>query len=140
MNRNSIVLALVLVLTWSSAHAAIFSANSPLNITSIQVLNNTTAIVISANPATLYAIEVANNSATIAYIKVYKQRPPPVAPARRKPVYDPASTIANLGNANGDAYGAGITMCVTTGYADTDTGSPAANAYIVDVHYKRSNL
>ena len=98
------MLALVLVLAWSSAHAAIFSADSPLNITSIQVLNNTTAIVISANPATLYAIEVANNSATIAYIKVYNAATATCGSGTPQARYMiSASTIANLGNANGDA-------------------------------------
>ena len=60
-----------------------FSANSSLLVTSIQVANNTTAIVVSG-PAALYGIQAFNNSSTIAYIKSTTQRRLHADQARRK--------------------------------------------------------
>jgi hypothetical protein len=42
----------------------------------------------------------------------------------------------NVSNINGDAYGLGIVMCITTGIADNDTTAPAASTYIVNVHFR----
>ena len=117
-----------------------FSADSSLLVTSIQVANNTTAIVVSG-PAALYGIQAFNNSSTIAYIKIYNAASATCGSGTPQARYMiPASTAVPpiMENTNGDAYGAGIVVCVTTGYADTDTGAPAANEYIVNVHYKKA--
>jgi hypothetical protein len=42
-----------------------------------------------------------------------------------------------LSTSNGDGYAFGVTLCVTGGIADSDTTVPAANSYIVNVHWKR---
>src|SRR5258708_2553814 len=42
-----------------------------LSVGSSQVANNTTAIVVKASAGQLYGLEVFNNSATIAYVKLY---------------------------------------------------------------------
>lgn len=142
MSHKLIAVILALVGTLTPAHAGgIFSADSQISVSSIQVANNTTAILVSANPATLYGIEVFNNAATIAYVKVYNAASATCGSGTPQARYMiPASTSVSLKNENGGAYGAGITVCVTTGYADTDTTAPTASEYIVDVHYKRSNI
>jgi hypothetical protein len=138
--NRSLIAALLLLATPANA-GSIFSAVSAINVTSIQVLNNVTAIVVSASPATFYGLEVSNNGATIAYVKVYNAASVTCGSGTPQARYMiPATTSVPLKTTNGDAYGAGITVCVTTGYADSDTGAPAANEYIVDVHYKRSNV
>lgn len=129
------------------ASAQKFQADSGISVISTQVANNTTAIIISNQSASLYQIEAFNNGATIAYIKLYNAgsivtgAPAAVTCGSGTPrarYMIPAST----GNpvvipiVNGDAYVYGITMCVTTGYADNDTGSPTASEYIVNIHFK----
>jgi hypothetical protein len=116
----------------------IFQADSKLNVKSIQVANNTNAITVGGFPVTLYGLEAFNSSTTVAYVKVYNSSQVTCGSGTPQARYMiPASTSATLMfNTNGDAYGAGLTICVTTGYADSDTGAPAANEYIVNVHYK----
>lgn len=120
------------------ADQSIFQADSKLDIKSIQVANNTTAIVISGGPVTLYSVEAFNNSTTIAYVKVYNAATVTCGTGTPQARYMiPASASATLmANINGDAYGAGLVVCVTTGYADNDTTAPTASEYIVNLHYK----
>lgn len=122
-----------------------FGADDHISNTSTIVANNTTPIVISANPATVYTVEAFNNGTTLAYIKLYNsttalcgQTSP--APLWRGMIpFGQSSSGGGFGlpNINGDAYPTGVTMCVTTGIADSDTGSPAASTYIVNIHWKR---
>lgn len=102
--------------------------------------NNTTAIVVKASAGQLYKIRATNNSATIAYIKLYD------ATSATAGSGTPVDTIMIPANASGAGivdttdigvpHSTGITYTVTTGIADADTGTPAANAYIVTVFYK----
>jgi hypothetical protein len=143
MIRKLFVASLAIVLGIFPAMAAgIFSADSLLSVASIQVANNTTATVVSAVPATLYEIQAFNNSSTIAYIKIYNAASATCGSGTPQARYMiPASTAVPpvMGNTNGDAYGAGITVCVTTGYAESDTTAPAANEYILNLHYKKAS-
>jgi hypothetical protein len=148
-------LALLLLLYSNLSFAApLFQADGELSVTSTLIANNTTAIVISNRPAALYFVDAYNNGTTLAFIKLYNacgtatsatclqaatcgQTTP--APVDRMMI--PFGTSASGGgfalpNINGDAYGFGIVMCVTTGIADNDTNAPAASTYIVNVHYK----
>lgn len=142
------ILAAVILLGMHSSSRAqgLFAADSKVAVTSTIVANNTTAIVISANPSTVYQVDAFNNATTLAYIKLYNaasgvtcgQTSP--APIWRAMI--PFGTSSSGGgftlpNINGDAFANGVTMCVTTGIADSDTGSPAATTYIVNVHWKR---
>lgn len=103
--------------------------------------NNTTAIVVKASAGQLYKIRATNNSATIAYIKLYDAA---TATAGAGTVVDtimiPAATAGGAGVVDttdiGVAHTTGITYVVTTGIADTDTTAPAASAYIVTMYYK----
>jgi hypothetical protein len=104
--------------------------------------NNTTAVVVKASAGQVYKIRATNNSATIAYIKLYD------ATSATAGVGTPVDTImipaATAGGAGiADLYGdigvphtTGITFIVTTGIADNDTTAPSASAYVVTVLYK----
>ena len=105
------------------------------------IANNTTAIVVKASPGQVYGYEAFNNSATIAYLKVYDTTSLTAGvgtPAARHMI--PGATSGGAGftivSANGRTYSTGITLVVTTGIADNDVGIPAASTYIVNVHYK----
>lgn len=143
--KSRILAALLAVLMggfFVPAHAqSTFQGDAKLNVKSIQVANNTTAIVVSANPATLYSVEAFNNSTVLAYVKVYNAATATCGSGTPQARYMiPASASATLmANINGDAYGAGLTICITTGFADSDTGAPAASEYIVNLHWKQAN-
>lgn len=103
--------------------------------------NNTTAIVVKASAGQVYGIRATNNSANIAYVKLYD------ATSATAGVGTPVDTLmipaASAGGAGvldksdiGWPHATGITYIVTTGIADNDTTAPAASAYIVTVSYK----
>jgi hypothetical protein len=118
------------------------SASVGTSVLSTIIPNNTTAIVVKASAGTLYAIDVTNNSATIAYINVYNAISATCGSGT--PLYRtliPASTSGISGapfrsEFLGEVYSTGITYCVHTGFGDTDNTAPAAGTYIVNVHYK----
>lgn len=147
MKRCGLALLLLAALSWPAlAQQNPFRADDHISNTSTIVANNTTAVVISANPATIYMVEAFNNGTTLAYIKLYNaatvtcgQTSP--APFWRGMIpFGQSSSGGGFGlpNINGDTYPAGITMCVTTGIADSDTGAPAASTYIVNIHWKKT--
>lgn len=151
MKRIWAILALLL-LTIPALAQDVFRGDSRISNTSTIVANNTTAIIISANASTIYTVEAFNNATTLAYIKLYNAGSTATgAPAlvtcggsatpqwRGMIPFGTSSSGGGFGlpNINGDAYPFGITMCITTGIADSDTGAPAASTYIVNVHWKR---
>lgn len=115
----------------------------------VQVAANTTPVAVCPGACTLTGITVFSNSATIAYVKLYAT-PAASVTAGTTVVSDqvliPASTsgagavIPLPGNpANGGGgvrYPSGLSIVVTTGYADSDTTAPSANAYIVTLYTK----
>lgn len=103
--------------------------------------NNTTAIVVKASAGQVYKIRATNNSATIAYIKLYDATSATAGSGTPvDTIMIPAATSGGAGIVDtsdiGWAHATGITFVVTTGIADNDTGAPAASAYIVTVSYK----
>lgn len=142
MRKIYLALALLLAGVCSAYAAGIFTADSPINITSTIVLNNTTAIPITTKSSTVYSIDAFNNSTTLAYVKLYNAASATCGsgtPIARYMIPFGTSSSGggfNLSNVNGDAYPFGITMCVTTGIADSDTGAPAGTTYIVNLHWK----
>jgi hypothetical protein len=104
------------------------------------VPNNTTAVVVKASAGQVYSVRVTNNSATIAYLKLYNATSATAGSGTPvDTILIPASTsgagiIVNV--PIGIVFNAGITFIVTTGYADADTTAPAASAYIVTVLYR----
>ena len=138
---------LIVTALWLVAPQAIaqttFRAQAPINVTSTIAANNTTAIVISSRSASVYQVDAYNNATTIAYVKLYNAASGVTCgsgtPIARYMI--PFGTSSSGGgfvtpNINGDAYVNGVTMCITTGIADNDTGAPAATTYIVNVHWK----
>lgn len=120
--------------------AQTFQADSKVNVKSYIVANNTTALVVKATSGALYTLEAFNNSATIAYVKLYDAATATCGsgtPVIRYMIPANASGAGYISpNVNGTNFPGGITMCVTTGIADNNTGSPAATTYLVNVHYK----
>jgi hypothetical protein len=110
------------------------------SVSSTLIPNNTTAIVVKGSAGTLYGITAFNNSATIAYIKVYNATSATAGSGTPLARFMIPANTAGTGLAFqlplGVAYSTGITYVVTTGIADNDTTAPAASAYIVNVHYK----
>lgn len=143
---KKILLVLGLMLISSIAHAQnTFLADAKVQVRSVIAANNTTAIVISATPGTVYSVDAFNNAGTIAYVKLYNAASATCGtgtPQARYMIPFGASSSGggfNVSNINGDAYGNGVVMCITTGIADADTTAPAASTYIVNVHFKRQN-
>jgi hypothetical protein len=123
------------------SHALVFQADSGISVSSTIVANNTTAIVISSVQTTVYSIDAYSNGSTAAYVKLYNSASATCGsgtPQWRGMIGPTSSGGApiQLHNINGDSYINGVTMCVTTGIADTDTSAPAATTYIVNIHYK----
>lgn len=137
MTRIVSTLLLLLALVAPAGAQTRWLADSQLSIASRIVPNNATASVVSAVPATLYGIQVSNNSATVAYLKLYNAATATCGSGTPFARYEiPASTSIDLSNTNGLAFAFGIVQCVTTGIADADTAVPAASTYIVNVYYK----
>jgi hypothetical protein len=142
MQRKLLAAVILALLIAPAASQQIpFRADSQINVKSVVVSNNVSPTVVSTVRSTLYSIDAFNNSTTLAYIKLYNASSATCGsgtPFARYMI--PFGTSSSGGgfaipNINGDAYVNGITMCVTTGIADSDTGAPAASTYIVNLHY-----
>jgi len=116
-------------------------------IKSIQVANNTTPVAVCNGPCTLTGITVFNNSSTIAYVKLYGTPAASVTTGTTvvtDRVMIPAATTGGAGaviplpgrtdSAGGVYYPGGLSVAVTTDYADSGTTAPAANTYIVNLY------
>ena len=112
------------------------------SVKSFIVANNTTSVAVKASAGNICAIVAYNNSATIAYLKVYNAVQGSTTCGSGTPVERhliPSSTSGAgfvVPLAIGDTYATAITVCVTTGIADNDTGAPAASTYLINVYYK----
>jgi len=124
------------------AKSAVFVADSKIAVNSQIIPNNTNIINVKTSGGTVYSIDGFNNGTTLAYIKFFNKADAVCGTdtpyARYLIPYGASSSGGgfNISNINGDAYRQGISYCVTTGIADSDTGAPAASTYIVNVHYQ----
>jgi hypothetical protein len=116
---------------------AVPSTTGGVSFTTTQVPNNTTAVVIKASAGQLYGIRTSNNSATIAYGKIYNTT---TATCGSGTVVDHFTFQPNANGGwldmMGEAYSTGITICVTLGYGDSDTTTPTASIYSYTAIYK----
>lgn len=98
--------------------------------------NNSTSVKGSAG--LVYSVMVTNNSATIAYFKLFNKTTAPTCgsdtPVWRMMV--PASSGFVFNSDQGLTLGTGIGYCLVTGIADADNTSVAASAYLINVGYK----
>lgn len=121
---------------------ALPATSGGLSRTRTLIPNNVTNIIVKASAGQVYKIRATNNSANIAYIKLYDATTATAgAGTPVDTIMIPAATAGGAGIADwygdiGVAHATGITFIVTTGIADADTAAPAANAYIVTVFYK----
>lgn len=140
---KKILTALVLCLLPTLAFAqSTFLADSKIKVTSTIIPNNTTAIVIKSTSGIVYSVDAFNNGTALAYVKLYNSSTATCGSETPMVRYLVPFGASNSGagfttsNINGDAFGNGIVMCVTTGIADNDTTAPPASTFIVNVHYK----
>lgn len=125
--------------TWSTN--LLPSTSGGLSRSRTLIPNNTTAIVVKSGAGQLYKIRGTNNSANIAYIKLYDATSATAGSGTPvDTIMIPAASAGGAGVVDstdvGVAHATGITYIVTTGIADTDTTAPAASAYIVTMYYK----
>lgn len=104
---------------------------------------NTTAVVVKSGAGTLYGVQVYNINAAPLYLKFYNATSATCGsgtPVKRLMI-PAASTAANGAGSNvsfgtsGVNFSTGLTYCVTTGIADTDTSAPTAANTLVNVDY-----
>lgn len=94
---------------------------------------------VKATAGTLYGFQFYNAAASTRYLKMYNATAANVTvgtttPVRTYPV--PATTAGTIIFPVGVNFDTAITMAVTTGLADNDTGAPAANDFQINVDYK----
>ncbi len=108
------------------------------------VPSNTTAVVVQAGATTLYGAQLYGIGSAPAYVKIYNAATATCGsgtPIKRLMI-PAASTAANgagssiMFGATGLSLSAGLTYCVTTGIADSDTTAPAASTFLVNLDYK----
>jgi hypothetical protein len=127
----------------TNAVQAIAGTTGGTSVSRTQAANNTTGISIKGTAGTVYGVRVFNNSTTVAYAKLYNKATAPTCgtdtvvdqimiPANASG----AGAVVPMGGPAGVAYGTGIGLCITTGFADSDTTAPAASTYVVSVDYK----
>ena len=103
---------------------------------------STASVVVKAGPGILGAVTAFNNSTNAAYVHVYNTSSSVTAGAGTPddryliPGATGGTEMRNPLPPGGTHYDTGIVFTVTTGIADTDTGSPATNSYLVSCYFK----
>lgn len=103
--------------------------------------NNSTSLKGSAG--TVYSLQLYNDSANIAYVKLYNKATAPTCGTDTPVVSIGIPGNTSLGGNNvtlagnlGVAFGTGIGYCIVTGKANNDNTSVAASVYTVNINYK----
>jgi hypothetical protein len=96
-----------------------------------------TGQVVKSSAGEVGGWHLANNSASIRYVKVYnKAAAPTSADTPQLTIPLPANSAANVLAPAGIDFTAGIGLRGTTGIADNDTGAPTANDIVANLFYK----
>lgn len=99
---------------------------------------------VKSTAGTVYGVWFTNTATTTHWLKFYNATAANVTVGTTTPVLtiglpgntsDDISGMLNAG-AHGINFSTAITVACTTGFADNDTGAPAANAVFVNVFYK----
>lgn len=101
---------------------------------------STNATSIKGSAGQVYGVFAINLNAAVRYLKFYNKATSPTVgsdtPVLTLPI--PASTTGAgfwIGLPQGIAFSTGVACAITTGVADADTGSVAANEIIVHTFY-----
>lgn len=108
---------------------------------SSRILTATTnATVVKASAGQVYNITTFNNSAVLAYLKLYDKATAPVCgtdvPTYRIMIPLTATGPLQIPFENGLSFSSGIGYCVVTTIPDNGAVAVAASAYIVNIAYK----
>ena len=101
--------------------------------------NTNNSTLVSTGAHTLYSAEISNNSAALAYLKIYDKATAPTCGTDTpiKTVMFPASTTVDLTfGDSGIALSLGLGICAVTGIADADNTAVAATTYAINLEYK----
>ena len=105
--------------------------------------SNQDSTSVKASAATLYGIQVSNNSSTAAYLKLYNKASGPTSsdtPIKVIPIpanstaANLAGTVSNFGP-QGVAFGTGLAFRVSTGIADNDATAVVSGAILINMDY-----
>lgn len=114
-----------------------------LSVYFVQPAASDNHVVIKAGAGQVYKISVTNNSATINYLRLYNATTGfNGCNSATNIVYQMAIPASTSGTGYADswdlgmAFATGISICVTSGYATTDTTNATASALSVNVGYK----
>ena len=92
---------------------------------------------IKSSTGQIYGWYFFNHSSSVRYVKLYDNARTP-AVGRDRPFMTiplPARGGANVNFTSGITLSKGLGIAVTTGVADSDTGSPSANEVVVNIIY-----
>lgn len=98
---------------------------------------DTNAAVIKAGPGIVTGLVVTNSNAAPRYLKLYNKATAPTV-GTDIPAFTfliPTNLGVNIDMASGLYFSTGISMAITTGAADTDTGAAAVAEQIVSLQY-----
>ena len=122
---------------------AIPGTTGGLSVYFVQPAASDNHAVIKAGAGQVYKVSVTNNSATVNYLRLYNATTGfNGCNSATNLVYQmaiPASTsVGGLSDSweAGIAFSTGISICVTSGYATTDTTNATASAMSVNIGYK----
>lgn len=118
------------------------AANTP-TMYHATVPNNTTGVVVKASAGVVYGIQLSNTSTSVpGVLHLYNASSAPTAGAGTviKALLVPGASAGTGGGGMwrfpyGIAFATGISYTFTTGVADTDTGTPAALTYSINIDY-----
>lgn len=109
---------------------------------SLIAANSTNSTLVVSGVHAVQSVLLANNSANIAYLKLYDTGSAPTCgsgtPVARYMIPGASSGGAgsNISIALGAAFSSGIGFCLTGGIADADTTAVAASAYLINITYR----
>lgn len=119
------------------------STSGGLSVYFVQPAASDNHVVIKAGAGQVYKVTATNNSATVNYLRLYNATTGfNGCNSATNLVYQvaiPASTsVGGISDSwdLGMAFATGISICVTSGYATTDTTNATASAMSVNVGYK----
>src|SRR5688572_16020478 len=119
------------------------STSASLSVYNVQPTASDNHVTIKAGAGNVYKIDAFNNSATVNYIRLYNATTGfngcNSATGLVWQGIIPASTSGAGLSSSWDAgmtFSTGISICVTSGYAQTDTTNATASALIVNIGYK----